>query len=63
MITDATLNKDGKDIKKLSLMYIDSDGKICDGCDERKKCATIVTLCGHVSIICKDCLTEIIENF
>ena len=55
--------KDGKQIKKLSLLYIDGDEKLCDGCDELKKCASVRSISGDVSIVCKDCLTEIIEYF
>ena len=63
MITDYAIEKDGKQIKKLSLLYIDDSEKLCDGCDELKKCASVMSISGDVSIICKDCLTEIIEHF
>ena len=63
MITDYTIEKDGKQIKKLSLLYIDGSEKLCDGCDELKKCASVRSISGDVSIICKDCLSEIIEHF
>lgn len=63
MITDSYIEKDGKKIKKVSLIYIDGDEKLCDGCDEMKKCASINTISGEVMIICKDCLQEIIDLF
>ena len=63
MITDPTIIKDGKEIKKISLMFIYEEPRLCDGCDEMKKCATLNMICGDVAIICKDCLTEIIEQF
>jgi len=50
--------------KKITLHYIDGDKKICDGCDEKKKkTAAIEMVCGHVAIICKDCLIDIINEF
>jgi len=63
MITDYEIEKDGKRIKKLSLIYIDSDEKLCDGCDERKVCASLSSISGNVSIVCKDCLNEILDHF
>lgn len=63
MITDRYIEKNGKLIKKISLLYIDEAEKTCDGCDENKKCASISAVSGNVSIICKDCLQEIIDKF
>ena len=63
MITDAKIIKDGKEIKKVSLIFISEEPKLCDGCDEMKKCASISLVCDDVSIICKDCLTEIVNHF
>lgn len=63
MITDPTIIKDGKEIKKISLLFIDESPKLCDGCDETKICASINLVCDDVAIICKDCLTEIINHF
>ena len=63
MITDYEIEKDGKRIKKLSLIYIDSDVKLCDGCDELKVCASLRSVSSDVSIVCKDCLNEILEHF
>jgi hypothetical protein len=63
MIRDAKIIKNGKEIKKVSLMFIDEDNRLCDGCDEKKKCASLNTISDDVVIICKDCLTEIINEF
>ena len=37
-------------VLKSSLMFVE-DNKICDGCDERSKCASIRTLGDGVSIV------------
>jgi len=63
MITDRYIEKNGKQIKKVQLLYIDSDKKLCDGCDEKKKCASVKDIVGNVMIICKDCLTDMIKQF
>jgi hypothetical protein len=63
MITDRYIEKDGKQIKKVQLLYIDGDEKLCDGCDSMKVCASIKDISGNVMVICKDCLTEMIEQF
>ena len=63
MITDNEIEKDGKRIKKLSLIHVDGDEKLCDGCDERKVCASLSSISGDVSIVCKDCLNEILKHF
>jgi hypothetical protein len=63
MITDSKIIKDGKEIKKVSLMFISEETRLCDGCDEMKKCASIITITNDVVIICKDCLTEIVNEF
>jgi hypothetical protein len=44
MITDRYIEKNGKKIEKVQLLYIDSDKKLCDGCDEKKKCAFIQSM-------------------
>ena len=61
MIYDTYLIKNNKNIKKLSLMYIDE--KICDCCDELTKCAVINTLSNQINIICKSCLDKISFEF
>jgi hypothetical protein len=48
-------------VLKASLMFVE-DNKICDGCDERSKCASIHTLGGGVSILCQDCIEGILES-
>ena len=48
-------------VLKTSLMFVE-DNKICDGCDERVKCASIHTLGGGVSILCQDCIEGILES-
>jgi hypothetical protein len=63
MITDAYIEKDGKKILKVTLLFIDSEDRLCDGCDEEKKCASISAISREVTVICKDCLQEIIDNF
>ena len=63
MITDSHILKNGRKIKKVTLLYIDGDKKLCDGCDEKKKCASLHLVCDDVTIICKDCLQEIINEF
>jgi len=68
MITDSYIEKDGKRIGKVTLLYVDGDEKLCDGCDEMKRCASIQGIstdykCGNVMILCKDCLQEIVSHF
>jgi hypothetical protein len=68
MISDEYLEKDGKKIGKVRLLYVDGDNKLCDGCDEMKECASIQGIStdkhhGDVIILCKDCLLEIISHF
>jgi hypothetical protein len=63
MITDRYIENNGKQIKKVQLLYVDGNEKLCDGCDTMKKCASIKDISGNVMVICKDCLTEIIEQF
>lgn len=63
MITDSHIEKNGRTINKISLLYIDSDDMLCDACDEMKKCASLHLLCSDTAIICKDCLLEIVNEF
>ena len=67
MITDRYIYKEGKQIEKVSLMYIDGDKKLCDGCDEHKICATITGINTphrtQMMILCKDCLQEMVDEF
>ena len=48
-------------VLKASLMFVE-DNKICDGCDEIVKCASIHTLGGGVSILCQDCIEGILDS-
>jgi hypothetical protein len=55
-------------VLKTSLMFVE-DNKICDGCDEISKCASIRTLGGNrwdskggVSILCQDCIEGILDS-
>lgn len=63
MIRDSHIEKEGKLIEKVSLIYIDGDAQLCDACDEVRECAVINTLNKHVMIICQGCLQEIINEF
>lgn len=68
MITDSHFIKNGRKIGKVQLLYVDGDDKLCDGCDESKKCASIKGIStnsyhGDVMVICKDCLLEIVSHF
>lgn len=53
--------EDRPHVLKTSLMFVE-DGKICDGCDEVSKCASISLLGGGVSILCQDCIEGILES-
>ena len=48
-------------VKKISFMFVE-DNKICDGCDEKRPCASLNTFDG-VMIICEDCVTGILNHF
>ena len=45
------------------LLYVDGDPKECDFCDNKKVCASIQWISGDIIVICKDCLTEFVEEF
>jgi len=47
--------------EKAWVMFVE-DNKICDGCDERKPCASVKTL-SDVMIICEDCVIGILSHF
>ncbi len=63
MITDPYILEDDKKVSKVTLLFVDEDKKLCDGCNKRKKCASINDILNRVMIICKDCLQEIISYF
>ena len=48
-------------VKKISFMFVE-DNKICDGCDEKRPCASLNAFDG-VMIICEDCVTGILNQF
>jgi hypothetical protein len=48
-------------VKKISFMFVE-DNKICDGCDEKRPCASLNAFDG-VMIICEDCVTGILNHF
>jgi hypothetical protein len=48
-------------VGKTILMFVE-DNKICDGCDNKSKCASIHQLDGGVSILCQDCIEGILES-
>ena len=53
--------KEVKKIKKVYVMYVDGDEKLCDCCDEKKSgIASIRMLCGDIACICKDCVEDIL---
>lgn len=55
------LVKDGRKIKKVHVLYVDGDAKLCDCCDEHKTgVASIRMICGDVSCICKECIEDIL---
>lgn len=51
---------DKPNVLKAYLLFVE-DNKICDGCDERVKCASISTI-GGISILCQDCIEGILES-
>ena len=64
MITDEFMHgSNGAKIKKVHLLYIDETEKLCDGCDKKRRCASIRTIAGDVVIICKECSQEIVDSF
>jgi len=59
---DAYIEKDGRQIKKTALLYVDGETKLCDGCDEKKAhVASIKTISGGVECICLDCIKDIYD--
>jgi hypothetical protein len=64
-IEDDFIEKNGRQIKKVKLLWVDGDEDkvFCDGCDEKKSCAHIDDINGNVMVICIDCLKEIIDSF
>lgn len=54
-------NEDGTiRCKKVYVLMVDGDKKLCDGCDEYKSnIASIVSVSGNVSCICQNCILDI----
>ena len=61
LIEKAKFDEPKGHVKKAWLMFVE-DNKICDGCDEKRLCASLRTLDG-VMIICEDCVTGILSHF
>jgi hypothetical protein len=58
--------KDGKKVNKVAVLYTDCDEEpcLCDGCDEKKPCTHIIDVVHkNVTVICRDCLNDIISTF
>lgn len=55
-----TKNKNGELSRKVHVLYIDGDAKLCDGCDQDKEgVAAIKMICGDVACICHDCIMDL----
>ena len=61
LIEKAKFDEPKGHVKKAWLMFVE-DNKICDGCDEKRLCASLRTLDG-VMIICEECVTGILSHF
>lgn len=57
------LEKDGKQLKKFHLMFIEEDPRLCDSCDKKKVCGSVSDLVGNVHILCKECLQSYADEF
>ncbi len=63
-IYNPKLLKNGKEIMRAYVLYPPGDDKkLCDVCDDHRRCVSIRTLGNEVMIICQDCLYEIINCF
>lgn len=58
---ESILKKDGTPkCKKIYVLYIDGDEKLCDGCDKKvKRVASIRGITGDVWCVCQDCIKDI----
>lgn len=56
---DEHIEKDGRKISKVHVMYIDGDSKLCDGCDEEKERIASIRFIGNVWCICESCILDI----
>jgi hypothetical protein len=58
---EKTVGKEVRKIKKVHVLYVDGDAKLCDCCDEKKSgVASIRGICGSVACICKECVEDIL---
>jgi len=59
---DHLITEDGREYKKVYVMYKDGDKKLCDCCDEKKSgVASIVMLCGDIACLCRECVRDILS--
>jgi hypothetical protein len=63
MIYDSCHLKNDRKIKKVSLLFIGEEYRLCDCCDEKAKCASIKMIVSGVMVICKSCLDKISFEF
>jgi len=61
LIDKAKFDSPKEHVKKISFMFVENN-KICDGCDEKRPCASLNAFDG-VMIICEDCVTGILSHF
>lgn len=53
---DQTINGEGK-IKRIHLMFIDETKRLCDSCNQTKKCGIFdIPWARQTFVICSDCL-------
>jgi hypothetical protein len=61
---DHLTTEDGRKYKKVHVVYVDGDEKICDGCDEKKpRVAAIKMICDDIACLCEDCIRDILTVF
>jgi hypothetical protein len=54
------IEKDGKKLNKVHVLYIDGDIKICDCCDEKKTGVASIKTLGDLMCICQECVSDIL---
>ena len=58
---DHLINEKGNKCRRVHVLYVDGDPKLCDGCDKEKpNLASIQMVCGDVACICEDCVKDIL---
>jgi hypothetical protein len=60
---DHLVNKEGKKYKKVHIMYVDGDKRLCDCCDEKKPRAVIRLISNDTTGLCKDCISDMLTAF